>query len=72
MDYKIIQIIPNNVPMVAQYKNNEQIIEIPISIFALIEYEDGERAVYPMDLDEVTGEFCIVSELSNFIGANYL
>lgn len=49
MSYKIIQIIPasKDIRMVYKQKDNELEYDKVICL-ALVEYEDGQRAVYPM------------------------
>ena len=54
----------------AEYKDGEEKIETPVVCLALIEYEDGERAVKPMDICG-DGEVTFLDELSNFIGINW-
>lgn len=67
MDYKIVQIIPAISNMYALYKNQidgDEMTEIKNKIvcLALIEYDDGEREVIPMDITDGDGEIGRVGE----------
>ena len=55
MDYKIVQIISAPDNMHAVYSGHEDEIKNKVVCFALIEYDDGEREVVPMDITEGDG-----------------
>lgn len=65
MKYKIIQIIPNNKELYAEYEGEEN-FTLPIVCFALVEYENGEREVIPFDINgdgsigELAGNFSTI------------
>lgn len=52
MDYKIVQIIaaPDNIYSV--YKDRDEEFKCKIVCLALIEYENGEREIVPMDMTD--------------------
>jgi len=52
-NYKIIQIIPTGRELYSKYEDEGEEFTTPIVCFALIEYEDGEREVVPMNIDSV-------------------
>lgn len=66
MDYKIIQVIPNTKELMASYKDEKGIHYSNIVCFALVEYEDGEREVKPMDIGS-DGMIDFPDTCSNFI-----
>ena len=60
MGCKIIQIIPINKEMYAIYDSGRKTF---ITCLALIEYENGERIVHLMDIDNKNGFIDIVDDL---------
>lgn len=50
MDYKILQIIPNNKNIKAKYEDSNGCFKLPIVCFALVEWADGDRTIEPMDI----------------------
>ncbi|OLS02899.1 hypothetical protein [Tissierella creatinophila] len=67
MKYRIIQIIPNNKDIYSCYQeNNGGITSLEIICFALIEWEDGEREVKPMDIT-TDGVIGFLDESVNFL-----
>jgi hypothetical protein len=70
MEYKILQIIPVTKPMYATFSATEGDIKTPIFCLALIEYEDGERAVKAMD-QTGDNEFSFPEDSCNFIQLSY-
>ena len=57
MEYKIVQIIPAPGNMNSVYKHNFETEEFRCKVvcLALIEYDDGEREIVPMDMTEGDG-----------------
>lgn len=66
-DYKIIQIIPTGRELYSKYEDEGEEFTIPIVCFALIEYENGEREVVPMDMDSVGNIDLLTSNLIDIV-----
>jgi len=64
MDYKIMQIIPAPGTMYSVYKDKNEVFKNKIMCLALIEYDDGEREIVPMDITEGDG---LISKIGNDI-----
>lgn len=67
MDYKIIQIIPNNKEdLYAYYEDDGSTLLSPVVCFALIEWGNGKRAVQAMDIS-YDGGIGFPNDATNFI-----
>ncbi|MBU3107159.1 hypothetical protein [Clostridium gasigenes] len=70
-DYKIIQIVPNNKELYSKYKDDGGGFTTPIVCFALVEDNDGNREVVPMDITD-DGLINIVSDNLEGIVTKYI